>query len=98
VLKVFDARLPEHLVGVPFADLVEWLYRTSNFVLIGKPVQRLQALRQNLLHPDPIPMTPCPCSSRTANCGVCALRLLQLRWIPPPMQLQPSDLKTHLQV
>lgn len=27
--------LPEHLAGLPFCDLVEWLYRTSNFVLIG---------------------------------------------------------------
>lgn len=33
--KVFDAQLPRHLADVPFSDLVEWLYRTSNFVLIG---------------------------------------------------------------
>ncbi|BDA48910.1 probable potassium channel subfamily T member 2 at N-terminal half [Coccomyxa sp. Obi] len=33
--KVFDTLLPEHLAGRPFCDLVEWLYRTSNFVLIG---------------------------------------------------------------
>ena len=33
--KVFDAVLPRHLAGVPFCDAVEWLYRTSGFVLIG---------------------------------------------------------------
>lgn len=33
--KVFDAQLPRHLANIPFGDLVEWLYRTSNFVLIG---------------------------------------------------------------
>jgi hypothetical protein len=33
--KVFDAVLPLHLVGVPFCNVVEWLYRTSGFVLIG---------------------------------------------------------------
>ena len=33
--KVFDAVLPRHLGGVPFCDAVEWLYRTSGFVLIG---------------------------------------------------------------
>ena len=34
--KVFDATLPRHLAGVPFCNVVEWLYRTSGFVLIGK--------------------------------------------------------------
>ena len=33
--KVFDATLPRHLAGVPFCNVVEWLYRTSGFVLIG---------------------------------------------------------------
>ncbi|EIE18822.1 hypothetical protein COCSUDRAFT_59753 [Coccomyxa subellipsoidea C-169] len=33
--KVFDTVLPEHLAGLPFCELVEWLYRTANFVLIG---------------------------------------------------------------
>ena len=37
VAQVFDTVLPEHLAGRPFCDLVEWLYRTSNFVLIGAP-------------------------------------------------------------
>lgn len=33
--KVFDATLPRQLAGIPFCDVVEWLYRTSGFVLIG---------------------------------------------------------------
>ena len=33
--KVLDAPLPAHLAGKPFARLVEWLYRTSGFLLIG---------------------------------------------------------------
>lgn len=33
--KVLDAPLPAHLAGIPFARLVEWLYRTSGFLLIG---------------------------------------------------------------
>lgn len=34
--KVFDTVLPLHLAGVPFCDVVEWLYRTSGFVLVGE--------------------------------------------------------------
>ena len=32
---MFDTVLPERLAGLPFCELVEWLYRTANFVLIG---------------------------------------------------------------
>ncbi len=39
--KVFDAVLPRHLGGVPFCDAVEWLYRTSGFVLIGARLRTL---------------------------------------------------------
>ena len=42
--KVFDAVLPRHLAGVPFCDAVEWLYRTSGFVLIGARLRRSSQL------------------------------------------------------
>ena len=35
--KIFDAPLPEHLAGLPFASVCEWMYRTGRCVLIGKP-------------------------------------------------------------
>lgn len=42
--KVFDAPLPDHLAGLPFCELVEWLYRSSNFVLIGARPQQAQQI------------------------------------------------------
>ena len=47
--KVFDATLPLHLADVPFCNVVEWLYRTSGFVLIGARHTMLLTKRIDLL-------------------------------------------------
>lgn len=51
--------LPEHLAGLPFCDLVEWLYRTSNFVLIGASLTNPPiSLHGDTAFPD-LSQTPC---------------------------------------